>query len=228
MRVSTELNKSPSRPLTSFTVFADLPIELKAEVWKYSILPRIIICGDGESKGPLAAKPPAILHACHQSREEGLKIYTKIVLIGSNNEGNRGVYVDYGNDIFYLSGQLPPMVLVGASTGLRSASILRPSWSQPIRRLYLHLIDANNYISRKIVHLIVPNRPVIHLLFLLRIYFPSLQELLVIDPENKRSRVIFSRNLRQRAKIEKGLKLIQEDREFMDLKLSFEKLDYNH
>lgn len=180
-RVSTELpNKSPSGPLTSFTVFPALPFELKAKIWKLSIVPRIIICDNNEN--PImecsAAKPPAILHVCQQSREQGLKVYTKIVVNGFLKRTRRSVCVDSENDIFYVNKEQYPLgTAASASTRLWTSLILAPSWFQMVQRLSLEPVDADKAIR------IRQMPPLAMRLF--RIYFPSLRE--VVTNTNTRA-----------------------------------------
>jgi hypothetical protein len=54
--------------ITTFTVFPNLPLELRRHVWKAAIVPRLVHWRPG------GGKPPGIMHACSESRAESFTV----------------------------------------------------------------------------------------------------------------------------------------------------------
>ena len=66
--------------LNEFRLFSSLPSELRVKIWGIVALPQSvnIICQDGvrfAKSFKSNNRPPALLHACHESRVEALKTY---------------------------------------------------------------------------------------------------------------------------------------------------------
>lgn len=59
-----ELTIKASEKLDKFTIFPDLPLELRRQIWKDAIVPRLVHWRPG------CGKPPGIMHACRDSRGE--------------------------------------------------------------------------------------------------------------------------------------------------------------
>ena len=91
-------------PLESFTLFPDLPKELRLKIWNYSShQSRTLFLGGGWylerknlNKLPTESiennnKVPAVLHTCSEARLEGLKHYTACAKRCSHNFYNRHI-----------------------------------------------------------------------------------------------------------------------------------------
>jgi hypothetical protein len=70
-------------PLQSFTLFPNLPFELRSEIWGYAAHgtdPRIIevIISSMSFKPKSHTSSPAVLSTCHESRESGLKVFDAV------------------------------------------------------------------------------------------------------------------------------------------------------
>jgi hypothetical protein len=108
------MEPNPHPQLQSFTLFPDLPVELRLKVWAYTIPPRIVTlhsqgkhdeprlirnsevvyCGKAmwwTSPNPI----PTILHICHESREEALKSYCRLF---KPNDFQAAIYFDFSRD----------------------------------------------------------------------------------------------------------------------------------
>lgn len=100
----------------TFYLFNHLPLELRLLVWEFSLTPRRVprggFPGQLELPPPPSAPPPAVLHACIESRSYLVRYYTKI-MIGKS----RYIWVNYDLDTICLnewyledlSDELPPI-----------------------------------------------------------------------------------------------------------------------
>ncbi|KUJ21962.1 uncharacterized protein LY89DRAFT_729447 [Mollisia scopiformis] len=236
------------KPLTKFTVFSGLPYELKAEIWKFSCFPQIIICDDTttRTRAPSAAKVPVILHVCRQSREEGFKHYkTRIELARGNNKGDRYVYVNYEADLFHTNVDLhPTRLIIGSRQHPATIPVLKLAWSQPIKRFGLCLSKAYNYIrSITAHHALSQPLPILWLLF--RVQFASVLEFVVVidtgyllefllEPNDELVEANYQNmldkgnepkeTLKMMQRISQSLKDMQVKGEFLNLKLTFKKV----
>ncbi|KAI1081725.1 hypothetical protein F5B20DRAFT_54407 [Whalleya microplaca] len=64
----------------SFSLFSLLPIELRLQIWRHTCHDRVVeVFYDSENdRCTTLATPPALLHACRESRLEGLRIYKRL------------------------------------------------------------------------------------------------------------------------------------------------------
>ncbi|KAJ2997359.1 hypothetical protein NUW58_g669 [Xylaria curta] len=64
---------------TPFTVFILLPAELRLQIWRLSCHRRVVEVSydPEEDRCTTTASVPAVLHACHESRSEALRMYKK-------------------------------------------------------------------------------------------------------------------------------------------------------
>ncbi|KAI1497705.1 hypothetical protein F5X99DRAFT_357576 [Biscogniauxia marginata] len=86
---------------SSFTLFSFLPAELRLQIWRLSCHQRVVeVFYDHENdKCTTTATPPAVLHACHESRSEALRIYK--LSFGTNSHEPR-IYFCHESDTLYL------------------------------------------------------------------------------------------------------------------------------
>lgn len=84
-----------------FTLFGSLPAELRLEIWKLSCQPRVVeVRYDAATdRCHTAAKPPAILQVCQESRDEGQVLYKKAFRTRRRQEY---IYFFPSLDILYL------------------------------------------------------------------------------------------------------------------------------
>ncbi|KAF8854119.1 hypothetical protein BDZ45DRAFT_677200 [Acephala macrosclerotiorum] len=104
--------------LESFTLFPELPTELRLKIWKLAIPgPRILSVGHrmqyGEGYGriiPTAMEwrtsdpVPTLLHVCHDSRTEALKVYQPSFAAFRTPRQEGKNYIDFSRDILYFGG----------------------------------------------------------------------------------------------------------------------------
>ncbi|KUJ22672.1 uncharacterized protein LY89DRAFT_307337 [Mollisia scopiformis] len=99
----------------SFTLFPELPFELRLKIWQFSVPgPRILGVGheiqyksfygrllpstiEWRTSDPI----PSLLHVCHESRKEALKLYQRSLGVPLKQGKN---YIDFGNDTIYFGG----------------------------------------------------------------------------------------------------------------------------
>ncbi|KAG9230531.1 hypothetical protein BJ875DRAFT_471924 [Amylocarpus encephaloides] len=105
-------------PLTEFHLFPSLPPELRLEVWKHTcnegriviveIVADMIPTSDNISVfcSTLASATcvPALLHACSEAREAGLRIYDTLPIpeAPGRHDACKDTYVNWKQDIIYL------------------------------------------------------------------------------------------------------------------------------
>jgi hypothetical protein len=96
---------SPVSKPTSFDLFTYLPTELRLKCWRYaSPLPRIIELSwppeDNSKARSLISRtgPPAVLHACRESRSEFIRNHPKLEFPGSPQV----ILVDYSSDTIFF------------------------------------------------------------------------------------------------------------------------------
>lgn len=99
MSTSTRIRDNP---LSTFTLFPNLPTELQDKIWRGALPgPRIIqlhyLNGRFSFRG---ARPPPVLHACRASREVALSVFEPAF----TRDGQRvPVYIDLAHDTLYLA-----------------------------------------------------------------------------------------------------------------------------
>ncbi|KAI0020581.1 hypothetical protein F4780DRAFT_366516 [Xylariomycetidae sp. FL0641] len=86
---------------SSFPLFSLLPAELRLDIWRLSCHPRTVeVLYDSQSdRCTTTATPPAVLHACHESRSEALRIYRKS--FGTQTHEPK-IYFCHEMDILYI------------------------------------------------------------------------------------------------------------------------------
>ncbi|KAI2636893.1 hypothetical protein GGS26DRAFT_458778 [Hypomontagnella submonticulosa] len=91
----------------SFPLFALLPTELRLQIWRQSCHERVVeVLYDGEEdRCSSSTAPPAILHTCHESRFEALRMYRRS--FGTKSHDPR-IYFCPDLDILYLP--RPPLM----------------------------------------------------------------------------------------------------------------------
>ncbi|RYP16293.1 hypothetical protein DL765_005199 [Monosporascus sp. GIB2] len=85
----------------AFEFFPQLPAELRLEIWRLSCSERVVevVYDSDEDRCLTTSEPPAILHTCHESRNEGLRIFRKS--FGTRSHGPR-IYFCPELDTLYL------------------------------------------------------------------------------------------------------------------------------
>jgi hypothetical protein len=105
---------------TAFHLFNLLPLELRQHIWELSMTPRRVPVGDFSKHSypraplPPLAPPPAVLHACVESRSRLVRYYSKIL---TRESLSRYIWVNYELDIICinewsvedLDAELPPI-----------------------------------------------------------------------------------------------------------------------
>jgi hypothetical protein len=93
-----------SRPLKTFTVFPNLPYELRSEIWRQGAegaTPRIVefIIPSNNSKLKCRTSSPAVLSICHDSRKAALKVFEELCYEGEWT----GAMINWKRDTLYLN-----------------------------------------------------------------------------------------------------------------------------
>jgi hypothetical protein len=126
---------------TTFTLFPDLPTELRRKIWAVAIdHPRLIHPqlppADSPSEPPkhyYRCKPPILLQICKESRIEALLRYHPVSLPGGSYLGPP-LYLNPSLDILYLSHDTstpPHHGVMGEFSLFTPISVLRPPGSPP-------------------------------------------------------------------------------------------------
>ncbi|KAI1142134.1 hypothetical protein F5Y05DRAFT_409282 [Hypoxylon sp. FL0543] len=99
----------------SFTLFSLLPTELRLHIWRHTCHPRVVeVLYDSQNdRCTTPTAPPAILHACQESRFEALRIYKRS--FGTKSHEPR-IYFCPDIDTLYL----PRPKFMGYDDALRS------------------------------------------------------------------------------------------------------------
>lgn len=130
----------PLHPKMAFSIFPQLPAELRHRVWRYAAnVPHDIsieLCWRLNRGSPKPAyrfradtRVPPLLHACHESRNEVKKIYQTCV----ENEGKPRIYINPVADSIFIT--LPHLML-----GLTTYQLLAV------------LNDQENLLTRRLAH----------------------------------------------------------------------------
>ncbi|KAH8900063.1 hypothetical protein GQ53DRAFT_609868, partial [Thozetella sp. PMI_491] len=87
--------------LQTFSLFAALPTELRLEIWALSCTPRVVEVrySEEQDKCLTSTQPPALLHACRESRHEGFRLYTKF--FGTKTQPG-SIYFAPSFDVLYI------------------------------------------------------------------------------------------------------------------------------
>jgi hypothetical protein len=94
-----DLEKEQTLPvLDIFHSFSRLPPELREMIWKFVMPPRLITWRND--------RPPAVLHACHESRRIWLKKH-KIEHWRTHIFDHESLFIDHNADILYFEGVIP-------------------------------------------------------------------------------------------------------------------------
>jgi hypothetical protein len=121
-------------PLASFTVFPDLPFELRRKIWDHAAeghAPRVVevvIIADN-CKVKSRTSSPAVLSTCIESREAALKVFDEVYYGGLFT----GAMINWERDILYFNTDIEcgKKLLTHAK---------HPDWFRKCRRLALHRV----------------------------------------------------------------------------------------
>ncbi|KAF4625896.1 hypothetical protein G7Y89_g12264 [Cudoniella acicularis] len=124
---------------TTFHLFPNLAPELRLKIWRHACLPRTVTVRYESEKDQCvsSAKPPAILHACRESRAEALNIYK--LCFGTHSKPAR-IYFNPHQDTLYL----PRHREMGYDDTLRDFKILvddKDGSLNEIRRVAIEHVD---------------------------------------------------------------------------------------
>jgi hypothetical protein len=121
-------------PLTSFTVFPDLPIELRRKIWDHAAeghAPRVveIVIISNNCEATSRTSSPAVLSTCIESREAALKAFDEVYYGGLFT----GAMINWERDILYFNTDIEcgKKLLTHAK---------HPDWFCKCRRLALHRV----------------------------------------------------------------------------------------
>jgi hypothetical protein len=98
-------NPPPSLPMDispSFTLFEQLPSELRIKIWKFVLPgPRVVSVrfNRGAQQYTSSTTPPILLRACPESRNLALETYTNLIL---SPEYESSVFVDFTRDTIFF------------------------------------------------------------------------------------------------------------------------------
>lgn len=130
--------------MARFHPFLQLPAELRRQIWTLAIQPRTITAYAAAEGGEdldierdehdveekrylvLAAQPPAILHACRESRSQLLPIFSRVVTA-------KETLVNFELDTISASDTCLPQ-------------LMQAPWSGQIRQLELEVVDAAQFV----------------------------------------------------------------------------------
>ncbi|KAK0113938.1 hypothetical protein ONS96_014787 [Cadophora gregata f. sp. sojae] len=123
---SSNLNYDRVRPLTEFHLFPRLPTELRLKVYKYvSLVPRIVSLAFKQNKERLAlfgptykdpeivhrrviacprSRVPPLMHVHHESRQESMQVYTKVIISNSGPWRGDYIFVNHRVDTLHMGG----------------------------------------------------------------------------------------------------------------------------
>lgn len=119
---------------TKFSLFPNLPFELRLKIWNLTIQPRVILC-----RRRSRPRVPALLQVCRESREEGLRHY-QIHYWEPNNK--LAVYFSIEHD-----------TLFGTSTSLHDTDYALESLSKnPAISQIHHLAISRSFWERMFAH----------------------------------------------------------------------------
>ncbi|KAK0668696.1 hypothetical protein QBC41DRAFT_118932 [Cercophora samala] len=88
-----------------FHLFPLLPAELRLQIWRFSLPPRVVVLAQSSPYSPTSftspTPPPTLLSVCHESRQESLR---SLVLLPQVN-----TYFHPGTDILYYPRPVSPL-----------------------------------------------------------------------------------------------------------------------
>jgi hypothetical protein len=95
------VTSKPRQP--SFLLFTELPTEIRLMIWRFaSTIERIVeIQWANCNRNCSAPRPPPVLHACRESREEALKIFHPYFGLGES-ASPKPIYINPINDIVFF------------------------------------------------------------------------------------------------------------------------------
>lgn len=140
--LETEQQTAIPGPYKQFTLFSNLPFELRLKVWGFALsVPRLIVVsytsvtGEDDRRVFVDTPPlPSCLSACQESRAEALKTYEKCTI--TSVPGSPMTYINFANDQFLLGGPdsdldmdyLMSITAPGNSHNIRFLHVSRGCW----------------------------------------------------------------------------------------------------
>jgi hypothetical protein len=126
----------------AFTLFPDLPAELRLQIWKLSCAHRVVtmIYDPTTDRYLTSTFQPTILQVNHESRLEGQRLYKQVPFSMSSDDSPRkpdSLYFSPDLDIMYL----PRHDIMGYSTAAREIGHYLPSAPPLVRRLAIDHVD---------------------------------------------------------------------------------------
>ncbi|KAH8793877.1 hypothetical protein BGZ57DRAFT_387308 [Hyaloscypha finlandica] len=121
-------------PLQSFTLFPNLPFELRSEIWGYAAHgtdPRVVevIISSMSFKPKSHTSSPAVLSACRESRESGLKVFDAVCY----GVEFTGALINWERDTLYFNTDI--------ESGKRLlTNAKQPDWFEKCRSLALNRV----------------------------------------------------------------------------------------
>ncbi|KUJ12650.1 uncharacterized protein LY89DRAFT_757236 [Mollisia scopiformis] len=140
---------TPGQTLKSFECFPNLPIELRLQVWKQSMVPRIITFKPG------GGKPLGAMNANQESRNE-LRKYYHLYLNESSDVPSQndilpvsfGVLINYDIDIVYIKLFKDDLHRWTVQAGLQDAAIKYLHLLNQAQRIAFNLNDRSQDVAR--------------------------------------------------------------------------------
>jgi hypothetical protein len=121
-------------PPSSFAVFPDLPFELRREIWLQAAEgtdPRVVevVISSDSFKPKSQTSSPAVLSACHESREAALKVFEEVYYGGQST----GAMINWERDTLFFNTDI--------ESGKRLLSNAKhPDWFLECRHLALNRV----------------------------------------------------------------------------------------
>jgi len=134
MLVTASTSPTTTIPLARFTVFPNLPFELRRKIWDQAAeghAPRVveIVIISDNCKAKSCTSSPAVLSTCIESREAALKVFDEVFYGGLFT----GAMINWERDILYFNTDIEcgKKLLTHAK---------HPDWFRKCRRLALHRV----------------------------------------------------------------------------------------
>jgi hypothetical protein len=168
---STGKMQKKLKKLKKFTLFNDLPLELRRQIWTLALPgPRVVDVRLRQKSTPSSTgktfpvsrfvssrEHPVVLHVCRESRSEALLHYVLAFALGTRKKSPAQIYIDFAIDTVWFDHMA---YFPNSTNSLQSSTVLHAAEFSKIR--YLAIRDHLNYYTGK------PPR-------LMPSYFPALE-----------------------------------------------------
>lgn len=153
-------------PYGTFICFPALPFELRDQIWKAAVIPRLIHWRPG------GAKLPGVVHACLESRTATQGAYVKVELKHLRFR-TYNLFINYDLDILYRKQEMPE-----SAKPHRARSFVTPEWCRLVTTFAINVDKAAALLNPCWLR----HRPIFATNYWLRLkaLFPKLENLVII------------------------------------------------